>query len=470
MFWGSISESGKNDLIGLLETFNNTSSYEYKHKYVDILRDLTLSWFQSFCIQHAIISKSTLVSLPTGTGKTMTAIAYIEAIRKDYSPDCKALFVCIPTSVKQIYNDFEKYSNMRVMSTTGKQSEIDVIRNTPISFCDSYVVSYKALYNTSFCNWFVENSDFFDICVLDEAHEVSQDSLIKSICKQLFRQVTYRLELTATPLTVDPTQPLELINLMDDGAIENPRKLLEQFAVREQDTFTLIGYEGLENLSSMLFPHYVSWTRKELGIDGEVKTRLYLVDPTEEQMNASRVDGYKIIKMLKDSNQSKVLQAVVRDKTNRGLKGLVFCVHREVCKVAQEVLIDAGVKTLIANGENTDTERDIVLSSFSNNLIDCMVTNLTTSLNLSCDYTVIYEQTNNILQLLGRPVRGFVPRDIEVDYIITDNTVEIDQFDENVYQRAEYSRDMLGKDISVVERLEGAIRRRREIMKSELKR
>lgn len=470
MFWGSMSESDRDSLIGLLETFNGTSDSNHRHKYVDILNDITLSWFQSFCIQHSIISKSTLVSLPTGTGKTMTAIAYIEAIRKDYSPNCRALFVCIPTSVKQIYNDFKKYSNMRVMSTTGKQSEIDVIRNTPISFCDSYVVSYKALYNTSFCNWFVENSDFFDICVLDEAHEVSQDSLIKSICKQLFRQVTYRLELTATPLTVDPIQPLELINLMDEDAIENPRRLLEEFAVREEQTYTLLGYKGLDNLSSMLFPHYVSWTRKELGIDGEVKTRLYLVDPTEEQINATRVDGYKVIKMLKDSNQAKVLQAVVRDKTNRGLKGLVFCIHREVCKVAQEVLTEVGVKAVIANGENSDTERDIVLASFSNSLVDCMVTNLTTSLNLSCDYIVIYEQTNNILQLLGRPVRGFVPRDIEVDYIITDNTVEIDQFDENVYQRAEYSRDMLGKDINVVERLEGAIKRRREIKKSELNR
>lgn len=435
-------------LVNLLEEYQLEDFGSYAPE--DNLKGVTLTWFQCFLIEHAIISQGTLGSLGTGLGKTLTSIGYIVELNKRIGNGMKHFFLCLPESVDQVTEDFKKYSDLRVISTTGERASIEGVIWSSIDFYDVYVVSYEALYNIDFINWIVTYRDFLLSCTLDEAHVISQESQIHFICKLLANKFSYRLMLTATPLTVSPTQPLVLLNMLDESSVSNINKILEPHCIRDKVTFKVIKYSGLEDLSSMMYPRYVSWTRKELGLSGTYKVKLLCVDATDTQRNADKVSGYKILKGDPESEQTRVAVNAVKELVSEGKKGIVYAFHRSVCGMLEKVLSDAGVRVRVANGTNSKHERQEIKRQFIDGDIDVLVTNITESLNLSCDFIVAHENTNKFIQLLGRAERGLIGRDLDVLYVLTKDTVEIEQFIENVYLRCEYLESMLGKDADVI--------------------
>ncbi len=460
MLFGGLTEAQQEKLFELLELFFGNGEPPIDYLYKDRLNEIQLSWFQSFAIQHSLITKSTLISLATGLGKTMTAIALIDIVLRDISKGTKFMFFCIPTSVDQVRNDFSKYCDLKVLSCTGARDSIFNLVNTPITFVDGYVISMEALYSLEFCNWLATNKDFFSIIVIDEAHLVTLDSQIRDICVQLRNYCTYMCALTATPLTTDPKQALDLVNMLDRKVISNSRRFLEPYEVRDDITFELKGYEGLDDVSDDLFPHYVTFNRKDLNMDGKINSMIYFTQPNDEQRNCSRSESFELIKLPKDGDQARVLQALVNDKVRRGLRGIVYCRHLAVASMVQELLADINIPANKVNSENTEDEKRRFIPEFNRGVNSVLITSTTTSLNISCDFIIVYEQTVHLSQLLGRAQRGFMPKDIEVDFILMEDTVEIDQFYDNVYKPQVYLRDMLGKDIDVAERINKALIKR----------
>lgn len=456
MYWGSLSEQQINDLISLIDEVPKIDPVFERH--TNILYDIQLSWFQCFAIEHALISKGTYLSLGTGLGKTATSIGFIQQVLK-MNPGYKGMFLCLPSSVDQILDDFYKHSDLRCISVTGESEQIKGLIRTPIQSYDCVVISYKALESLDLCNWIVSIKEFFKVGVLDEAHTISQDSLVNNTCDALCDIFEYKMFLSATPITVSPEQFITQMNMLDKEFIPDGVRILEPYVVRDPVTYEKVDYVNLHELANQFYGRYISWTREELGLKGNYKPRLYLVKPTAEQMECKRKDIWRVLKGTPDSPQVQVLQEIIKDKTRRGLRGLVYTWHLDLADLYKEKLDETGlIRSAIANGEpEFKRVRSHTLAQLRDGELDCIITNLTTSLNIPCDYIVFMENTNLAIQMIGRGERGFVPKDLELDYVLTENTEEINQFYDNVYKRCKWMGDMLSTDASVFIRFKNAL-------------
>jgi len=450
-YWGSMPAGRARKLIGLV-----TEIEEEEPSYLansSLITNGFLTWFQSFAVEHAMISKGTLFSLGTGLGKTMTACGYSERLLRE-NKDKKVIFVCLSESLEQIVGDFLKYSDRSVIGISGEAVNINFLKYN-IEKYEILVVSYQAFYSVEFCNIIIEqinNAGGFSGLILDEVHEVSQDSLINSIMSSLCKKIDYRLFLTATPLTVEPEQIIVLMNLLDNLIFPEGKDYLKPYRILDPDTFEIIDYRELKSLADNLFPHYLSWTRSELGMSGNYYPELLIIKPSYEQLKAGLNDIPTVIKGTRDSNQTKVFVQLCKSLVKQNKKGLVYASRHENSEMLNSMLLEQGIKSYVVNGETKNKRvRSVVLSEFKDNKIDVLITDLTTSLNMESDFLIFWENTNRAIQMLGRCERGFLPKDLYIYYILTRRTVELLQFRKNVYRRCKWLREALDKDKSIFE-------------------
>lgn len=456
-FWGALTDAKRQALIDLVISFDDITPIYLNNQ--DLIENSVLTWFQCFAVEHAMLSKSTLVSLGTGLGKTVMSCGYAERILRE-NPKSKILFVCLPESIEQIYNDFKTYTVRNVTAVSGESERINDLKNL-IDNSEIIVASYKAFYNFEFCNLLVShfyNDGRFAAIILDEAHEVSQESIINSIMNSLCRKIEYKLLLTATPITVVPEQIISLMNMMDCDIFPEGKDYLKPYRILDPETFEVMDYRHLDNLANCLFPHYVSWTRSELGLAGNYTTDLILVKPDDEQIKATSIDIPTLIKGKRDSNQVKVFLAICKGLVKQNKKGLVYASRHENSQMLLEELTEIGIHAAVVNGERKNKViRKDVLHDFKNGKVDILITRLTMSLNLDSDFVIYWENTNRAVQMVGRCERGFIPKDLYICYLLTENTVELEQFYRTVYLRCKWLKESLDKDISIFEKFHNAL-------------
>lgn len=454
---GSLDRFQVSDLIQLLENMSKEDADYLKHKHN--LTNTDLTWYQCFCIEHSIISKGTLISLGTGLGKTYTAMGYIIALKEMYE-NKKFLYICMPITLTQTENDFINNTNLKVITLTGQDSDIKNFIDHHQDF-DVLLISYQTLYNIRFCNYLLTLLPHLISCVVDEAHNISQDSLINSVLEVLLKKIEYKVFLTATPITVSPVQVISLMNLLDDKMFPQGDRFLRDYEIRDENTFEVIDYKHLDNLSAALYSRYVYWEREELGIKGNPKVFPLLVKPTnEEQKNCTLQEIPTILKGQRNTNQTEVLKALLKDLKTKNLIGLIYTGHIENHYLIKDLCSEIGVVAEIMNGTTeSKSNRDLILDNFHRLKYDVLITSLTTSLNLDCDYVVFWENTNLGQQVIGRCQRGFLPKDLLIYFILTDDTVELEQFDKNVWRRHKWLREALSKDTAVFDEVHNRIQR-----------
>lgn len=455
MFFGSMPSDMQEALMNLAVSTQEISPDFLKND--SLLNGLTLTWFQCFCIEHCYISKGSIVSLGTGLGKTMTAIGYILKVFKDYSTPQYGIFFCLPESVNQIAGDFMEYTDLKVYTLTGQSEHINALKSVKLTENIALIISYEALYSIDFANWFVENLSNIAVTVFDEAHELSQTSLVNSFVKQICNKVENRMALTATPITRSPEQVIRLLSFFDKYMIPGGLKYLDPYKIYNQD-FEVVDYKHLDNFSTDIYPRYVSWTRKELGLCGNYHPYVLEVEPTDEQKACALKDSYKIIKGDPNSKQAQVFYKLVSYLTSQNKVGLCYAYNREISEQLCQRLIDMGIRAVVVNGDPKNKQiRDQVIKLFHSGEIDILITNLTMSLNLACDYLIFWQFTNRAVQMLGRCERGFLVKDLDIYLIITKDTVEFEQYQNNVFRRCKWLEESLGKDIDVFRGLSKAI-------------
>lgn len=446
MFWGNLSQEQTQQLCDLALQLQDIQPDYLNNE--NLLSGLTLTWFQCFAIEHCIISRGSIVSLDTGLGKTMTAMAYMKKCLMN-SINKKGIFFCLPESVNQISSDFIEYADLNILTITGESSCINQLYYTAFNSYDILIVSYEALYSIPFANWLTERMSEIKVCVFDEAHEISQESIVHSISSVICKLVDNRMLLTATPITVSPAQIIRLLMMLDEDFIPDGEGFLKPFEIRNKD-FELIDYKDIPNFSTEIYPRYVSWTRKELGLCGNYHPYLVEIEPTEEQRNCKLKDAYKIIKGNPESKQAYTLYALVKSLTKDNKKGLCYVYNRDISEQLCNKLRSFGIRAFVVNGDaNNKRIRDEVLELFRNNDIDIILTNLTMSLNLACDYLIFWQYTNRAVQMLGRCERGFLVKDLDIYLLLTKDTVEVEQYQKNVYRRCKWLGQALAKNVDV---------------------
>lgn len=440
MYYGSISK----DEVEMLDDLNQRSSIM---SLSNLLKGAVLSDYQTKAIAYLLVRKAQLVSADTGLGKTFIAMGSIVALKNRYK-DKKTVFFCLKDSLYQIKNDFDKHTNLKVVLTDATAASLsrafELVKTADVLLC-----TYECLINLEFNNNLFRMKDRFNFVVMDEIHKVANlYSNTGRILASLTTQFEYKLELTATPMTSSLKQGISAICMLDKYIfVKDPFKTYFHF---NED----LGREETRNVDDFkekINGLYFSITRAELGLKGNYNVITDVVEPHEfQQSPPANINMFVTMKGPGAFNQFEKLKQRILER--KGLKGLVYVEKQEIYKFLKEQLFNTGIRYAIINGYTKQPERTKIIEAYHNGEYDVIFTDVITSLNYKCDYIIFYELTCLFQQAIGRGERGFVKKDMDVIFIITNHAKELDYFFKNVYARSEQLKQAFGKDTSAIDK------------------
>ena len=154
--------------------------------------------------------------------------------------------------------------------------------------------------------------------------------------------------------------------------------------------------------------------------------------------------------------QVRKLVEVIKDR--EGKRGLVYVNQHSVRQWILPFLDEAGIKYACVNGNTKMKERAEIMRQFNEEKsLDVVVTSVTTALDLDCDFVVFYEFTVEVKQMIGRAHRGLGNKDLDVIFIITTDTCEIDYFYDNIFSISMEVKSLLHQDFSELEDVDAII-------------
>ena len=136
---------------------------------------------------------------------------------------------------------------------------------------------------------------------------------------------------------------------------------------------------------------------------------------------------------------------------HRDAPGLIFISQGSIIEWVSANFKKNEIDFEVIDGETSIQDRTRITSRFASGDCKLVITSLTTALDLDCDYVVFYEFTVEVEQMIGRAHRGLGNKELDVYFIITENTPEITYFMENIVPRCKLIEDILSKKNTAIE-------------------
>lgn len=415
-----------------------------------IVKGVELDWFQTYALMHNIITKGSIISLDTGLGKTLVAIGYIN-YRHAVAPSNKTIYICERSNFEATLAKICRHSSVRVIGTTAENHVMwsQFLSKYPTEY-DVIVLTYQAMNDKHVNDYLFDNKHLFQTLIIDESHKVSnRTSLINNIVRGMSKYVEHKMFLTATPLRISPRQIINQIDMIDRTYFEDVERYSRSFEIHDE-MGGVIGHKNLDNLAANIIPRYVGYTREELGLKGQYKLQLILANPSEHHLDVTRADINPVIKGDKDGDALTQTLKTIQQLTQEGKKGLVYANTNQNKQMLIDSLTQEDISCALIDGSNRD-RRTLTQNRFNNDELQVVVTNITTALDLQCDFVLFYELTVDHKQMIGRGERGLKGNDLTIIYVIVKDTVEVDYFIENVYNRGVLLKEIARKDNTELE-------------------
>lgn len=383
--------------------------------------------FQNIGVQKALLNKKMLLAFDTGTGKTFTYALFVRALL-NRNPEKKHIFVIIHDSLDQAVKDLRNLVAAPVQAFSGAAGEFgrmsrmwnrtSIIALTYECFRDMDMVLF--LYNH-----LLELESF----VIDEAHHAANwdDSdtafMIRAICKF----IPYIVELTATPITSVKAQYFQLLNIADRKL--SPRRDETEFGKYEERYFPV--------------------DRSEYEIKGSYKPILEVVEPQPNQIGKIHGIVSRVIKGTGAVNQVQALVRLLKKYIVQQKKVIVYVNYHDTRCWVESHLETSGISFVSLHGKVLKMEdRKDILACFADGDVQVLVTSVAESLNIDSDVVVFYEFTTKLKQVMGRAHRGLSGKELDLVFVLTRNTAEVDYFMKYVYDRSLTIQRLLRKDYS----------------------
>jgi hypothetical protein len=393
--------------------------------------------FQSVSILLWLYAKRGGFIFDPGMGKTLTIAGALKMLFVS-DKDSKCLFFIKKIQLDQTSADIRNYAGLRVVTTTAESKSLrsKVYWKNFESF-DVLMVTQETLDSAEFMVFLYENLKRFNVCVVDEAHylldykESDRALMLESILPR-FERVAL---LTATPLVSRYEQFAYFLYLIDHKKFANVKKLVKQME------------EG--SRIDVLFPLSVyNYDRAGLGIANTYNSIPVWVEPHDWQVG---LFGDNVLRKTRGEgsyNQVAELIRLLKVQKSRGRRGLVFCYYHSSREWLLPFLDESGLKYGCIHGGTGVSERTEVQRAFNLGELDVVVLSISEAMNLDSDFVFFYQYTVNVKQVVGRVERGLNPKVIDLFFMFTRLTGEVDYFLENIYKRAEYVRNAIGKEYS----------------------
>lgn len=377
---------------------------------------------QGVCL--ALKSKRALLSYDTGMGKTFAYAFFVRALL-NRDPTKKHIFIGLLDQIKQTPDDLRNLVEVYVTAHNAAHDSLSKLERT---WTQSSIIflTYECFRNDSFLLWFYNHLSEVESITVDEAHRVSNwDSSDTAFSiRALVSKVPYCIALTATPITSSNKQFYRLMNLVSRD----------------------IGYRSDETRRGNYLNHYLSASRSQYNIKGNYTAKVAWVEPEGYQLQPVSGIVFKSTKWHGATRQVNRLVSLLRSRSDK--RCLVYIAYHEAREWVEEHLKKAGIRYAAINGRVVGVARDAEIERFRSGEVSILLTSVAESLNLESDCCIFYEFNTKVKQVIGRSHRSLTGKALEIIFILTRDTPEVDYFMRYIYQRSLTIQRLLGKDYS----------------------
>lgn len=404
-----------------------------------VLNGITLHPLQCIDVMKMLYRKRCIVIYDTGTGKTLLAAAFIKLLCNE---DSKRKFIML-VKKDQLIQTPKKLTDAcgkLVLYSAADAKSVEILQKTGMSSAAVLMLTHDCLDNERVMNALFACRKQFCGIIIDEAHEFNNFNRARSagILDGLATAFEYCVALTATPITTNILQLAKLAYIVDRDRYPNYLKLERQLRNRSFDV----------DDDPMFF---INRRREDFGGRCKYRGEIVWIEPMPHQKrNAGGDTLARLCKGTGSYNQANKLVEII----NRydGKRGLVYVERHEVRDWVCPFLDAAKIKYACINGRTSTDERRRIMYAFNmEKCLDIVITSVTTAIDLDCDYVIFYEFTVLIKQMIGRAHRGLEDKELDVIFMITDDTCEVDYFLNNVLNIGFVIRDIMHKDYSELE-------------------
>lgn len=393
----------------------------------NIVPGLELYSFQNIGAQQALLNKRMLLAFDTGTGKTFTYSLIVRALLNN-NPEKKHIFVIIHDSLEQAPKDIRNLVAAPVFAFSSAAGEFGKLRRRWEQLSVA-VLTYECFRLPEVVLFLYERMGEIESIVIDEAHHAANwdGSDTAYMLRALCQYAPYLIELTATPMTSHSSQFYQLLNLVD-----------RDLSPRRDETAT-----------GKYLARYMPVNRGDYDIKGNYKTTLVTVVPQPNQVGDIHGIISRVIKGTGATNQVEALLDVVKSRLLEEKKIIIYVNYHDTRQWVEHHLDQAAIGYVSLHGKITKMdERRSILNSFESGEAPILITSVSESLNIESDVVIFYEFTTKLKQVMGRAHRGLVGKELELVFVVTVDSTEVDYFMKYVYQRSLTIQKLLQKDYS----------------------
>lgn len=393
----------------------------------NVIPDAELPEFQRKGMAAVYQHKKMLLAFDTGTGKTFTYSGIVRGLI-NRNPEKKHILVIINDSIPQVPNDVAHLTRVAVETFDGTSDSLGRLRFF-WGRAQIIVLTMEALRIFGIVKFLFDHLPEIESFTIDEAHHCSNwdSSDTAFMVRSLVRVIPYVIELSATPMTRESKQFYRLMNLLDRNRSRT-----------RDETFT-----------GEYVNRYMSVNRADYDLKGNYKPTLITVTPTLDQAQPQKGIVFKALKGTGATPQVKALVETVQSRLADGKRVLVYTHYHDTRRWVETNFTEQGIGFVSLHGKlRGRKERQQVLDSYKSGQVDVLVTSVTESLNIDADVVIFYEFTTLVKQVIGRAHRGLAGKELEVVFIITRDSDEVDYFLKYIYERSLTVQKLLQKDYS----------------------
>ena len=406
-----------------------------------ILNGAVLHDLQGIDVLTMIANKKAIVIYDTGTGKTLLAAAVMKLLIRENPGRIFLMFV----KHDQLVQTPAKLKSFAGLNTLATSADSKILKNnffgTNLEEYNVIMLTHECLHNTSVLDTIYEIKDKIAGIIIDEAHEYNNynNAESASVLKAMVHRFEYVFALTATPIISDLMQLARLANLVDSNKFPNASIL----------------YENLLNRSYRIEADpwfFINRKAEELGRTSKPKGYVISVEPQHDQRGCT-LGGVELFQVCKGDgaiNQVKALEELIKTNIDAKHRGLVYISQQSILRWVVYNLQSSGIRFACINSRTKLNERSLIEEKFARGEYDVVLTSITTAIDLDCEYVAFYEFTVMVSQMIGRAHRGLKPKDLDIFFIITKDTNEVDYFINNIYEKCQIVKNILGKDNDAV--------------------
>lgn len=409
--------------------------------------EIVLHPLQCIDVMKMLARKRSMVIYDTGCGKTFIAAAAMRLL-KNADPSRKFIMFVKKDQLTQTPTKLERATGMTVVASAANAKSRAQLYQANYKKYDILMLTHDCLHNKSMMEQIFMLKDQYCGIIIDEAHElnnfVNADSahLLSAIAKNF----EYSFALTATPITTAIDQLVRLASVVDVEHFGN----ITKFRTRLKRDPSI-----LQEMGSI----FIIRGRADFGGKQDYRGRVHWVQPMAHQ---KQVCDQNMFMVFKGEGAFKQLEALIDEiKGYKGKRGLVYINQHKIREWVLPYLLQHGIRVACINGNTKAEERKQIMDQFNNaRSLDVIITSVTTAIDLDCDYVLFYEFTTNVKQMIGRAHRGLGDKVLDIVYIITEDSEEVDFFMDNIWSRCELTHDVLGQSCAGLEHVKCSVEER----------